>query len=200
MRTMSTSAVRLAVLLLFASPLAAQQPSAAPPMSPEEQAMMMAMEKAMTPGPEHAWLGRLAGTWEFTATFWMGPGGPPTTSTGVAERSTILGGRVMVEKVTSQMMGQPFEGLGMMGFDNVSGKYWGTWNDNMSTGIMNSTGNCASDKCEFASTAFDPITGKLSTGRMTSEHSANRETHAMYTAGPDGKEFKNMELVYTRRK
>jgi hypothetical protein len=154
----------------------------------------------MTPGPEHAWLGRLAGTWDFTATFWMGPGGPPTTSTGVAERSTILGGRVMVEKVTSQMMGQPFEGLGMMGFDNVSGKYWGTWNDNMSTGIMNSTGNCASDKCEFASTAFDPITGKLSTGRMTSEHSANRETHAMYTAGPDGKEFKNMELVYTRRK
>ncbi len=112
----------------------------------------------------------------------------------------MLGGRVMVEKVTSEMMGQPFEGFGMMGFDNVGGKYWGTWNDNMTTGVMSSTGTCRNSKCEFRSTAYDPVTGKLMTARMTSEHAADREVHAMYSAGPDGKEFKTMELVYTRRK
>ena len=200
MRTMSTPAVRLAALLFAISPLAAQQPASQPPMSAEEQAMMAAMEKAGTPGAEHAWLNKMAGSWDLTATFWMGPGGPPTTSTGSAERSMILGGRVMVEKVTSQMMGQPFEGLGMMGFDNVSGKYWGTWNDNMSTGVMSSTGTCADGRCEFESVANDPVTGKAATARMTSEHGPDREVHAMFVAGPDGRQFKSMELVYTRKK
>jgi hypothetical protein len=46
----------------------------------------------------------------------------------------IMDGRVMVEDVTSSMMGMPFKGQGMRGYDNVSGKYWGTWVDSMSTG------------------------------------------------------------------
>ena len=32
------------------------------------------------------------------------------------------------------MMGMPFEGIGRTGYDNVTGKYWSTWIDNMSTG------------------------------------------------------------------
>ena len=38
------------------------------------------------------------------------------------------------------------------------------------------------------------------TMRMVSEHAADRETMAMYGPGPDGKEYKMGELVYTRRK
>lgn len=200
MRTSSKTLFGFAAWLLAVGPVVAQQGGSAPQMSPEEQAMMAAMEKAATPGAEHAWLAAMAGGWDFTASFWMRPGDPPTTSTGRAERSMMLGGRVMVEKVTSEMMGQPFEGFGMMGFDNVGWKYWGTWNDNMTTGVMSSTGTCRNSKCEFQSTAYDPVTGKLMTARTTSEHAADREVHAMYSAGPDGKEFKTMELVYTRRK
>jgi hypothetical protein len=131
---------------------------------------------------------------------WMAPGAPPSVSKGTAERSMILGGRVMVEKVTSEMLGQPFEGFGMTGYDNVSQKYWGTWNDNMMTGQMSSTGTCAAGKCDFQMTAWDPVTGKLSSSRMTSEHTGNRELHVMYGPGPDGKEFKMMELAYTRHR
>ena len=54
----------------------------------------------------------------------------------------ILGDRVMVEEVKSQMMGQPFTGHGMSGYDNVSDKYWATWIDSMSTGVMTSEGTC----------------------------------------------------------
>lgn len=187
-------------LLAVGAAGAQQGGGAPPPMSPEEQAMMAAMEKAATPGAEHAWLAAMAGSWDFTATFWMKPGDPPTSSAGKAERSMILGGRVMTERVTSEMMGMPFEGFGMTGFDNVSRKYWGTWNDNMTTGVMSSTGTCERDRCEFQASAYDPVTGKLMTTRMTSEHAADREVHAMYGPGPDGKEFKTMELVYTRRK
>ena len=44
------------------------------------------------------------------------------------------------------MMGMPFTGHGMRGYDNVSGKYWSTWNDSMSTGMMVSEGTCDAQK------------------------------------------------------
>ncbi len=200
MRNLSKTLITLAVLLAAAGPALAEQAGGQPQMSPEEQAAMAAMEKAATPGAPHAWLATMAGSWDFSGSFWSKPGDPPMASTGKAERSLILGGRVLTEKVTSEFFGQPFEGFGMTGYDNVSGKYWGTWTDNMSTGIMTSTGTCKDSKCEFEGKAFDPVTGKLATSRMTSEHSATREVHAMYGPGPDGKEFKMMELVYSRPK
>ena len=55
-----------------------------------------------------------------------------THGRGTATRSMILDGRVMVEKAESKMYGQPFTGHGMQGYDNVTGKHWGTWNDSMS--------------------------------------------------------------------
>ena len=39
-------------------------------------------------------------------------------------------------------MGIPYRGHGMTGFDNVTDKYWSTWNDSMSTGIMVTEGTC----------------------------------------------------------
>ena len=48
------------------------------------------------------------------------------------------------------MMGTPFTGHGMTGYDNVTGKYWSTWTDSMSTGIMVSEGSCdAEGVCTF---------------------------------------------------
>jgi hypothetical protein len=110
-----------------------------------------------------------------------------------------LGGRVLVERVKSQMMGSEFEGFGMTGFDNVSGKYWGTWNDNMGTGLMISDGTCAEDgTCEFVGSWNDPMVDGPKTARMTMQAEPGREVHAMYDKAPDGTEFKSMELVYTR--
>ena len=61
---------------------------------------------------------------------------------GTATRSMALDGRVLVEDVDCTMMGAPMTGHGMTGYDNVSGKYWSTWTDSMSTGIMVSQGIC----------------------------------------------------------
>ena len=64
-----------------------------------------------------------------------------------------LDGRVMVEQFEGTMMGAPFKGHGMSGYDNVTGKYWSTWNDSMSTGLMVSTGTCdAQNACTFEGT------------------------------------------------
>lgn len=185
-------------LILVAGLAVHAESHAEPAMSAEEQQMMEKMMAAGTPGEQHAWLATMAGSWEFTGTFWMGP--EPTTSTGTAERTMLMGGRVLVETVKSSFMGQPFEGQGMTGYDNVSKMYWGAWIDTMTTGMMTSTATCSAGKCEHTSKSYDPMTGELKTGRGTSEHSADREVHAMYETGPDGKEYKSMELVYTRKK
>ncbi len=189
----------LALVASWGLPALAQE-AAAPAMTPEQQAMMDAMMKAGTPGAEHAWLASLAGSWTFKASSWMGPEGPATEFSGSVERTMILGGRVMLEKVSSVVDGMPFEGMGMNGYDNVTKTHWGSWNDNMSTGMMSMTGTCREGKCEHASVAADPMTGKPATGRMTSEHRADHEHHVMYAKGPDGKEFKAMEFHYTRKK
>ncbi|KAB2967821.1 MAG: DUF1579 domain-containing protein [Thermoanaerobaculia bacterium] len=195
-------ALALATAALTAAAFAGQEPAGQPAaMSPEEQKAMEAWAKAATPGPQHQQLAAMAGDWTVESTMWMSPEKPPEKSTGTAERTMILGGRVLKEKVSATMMGQPFEGLGLAGYDNVTGNWWGTWTDNLGTGVMLSSGTCSSDgKCESTGTFVDPMTGKEARMRMTSEHQPDHEVHRMYGAGPDGKEFLNMELHYTRVK
>jgi hypothetical protein len=65
---------------------------------------------------------------------------------------------------------------------------------------MTTSGHCKDGKCEYLSTAADPLTGKMSSGRMTSETTSDHEHVVMYAAGPDGKEFKVMEFHYQRKK
>ena len=134
-------------------------------------------------------------------TSWNAPGAPPTEEKGTATRKMIMDGRVLVEDVTSSMMGMPFKGHGMRGYDNVSGKYWGTWVDSMSTGIMISEGTCdAKGTCSFTGTMNDPMTTKASTFRKTTRRQdAKTEILEMYGTGLDGKEMKMMEIAYTKK-
>ena len=189
-----------ALSLLLSVPLAAQD-AGAPPMTPEMQAMMAAYQKAGTPGAEHQKLAAMAGTYDLSIKAWHMPDTPPTTDTGTATRSLILGNRVMVEQVTAQMMGAPYSGQGLHGFDNVTGKYWATWNDSMSTGLMVSEGTCdAQMSCTYTGTYHDPVTKQPQTARMTSKWpDANTEVFEMHGPGLDGKEAKMMEITYKKR-
>jgi hypothetical protein len=185
--------------LLTTAPLLAQD--APPKMSPEEAAMMAAYQKAGTPGPQHAALAKAAGTYDLSIRSWEAPGAPPTVESGTAIRAMTLDGRVMTEDVQSQMHGQPFTGHGMQGFDNVSGKWWSTWNDSMSTGVMLSEGNCDDQgACTFTGSWNDPITKGKVNARMTLKWtSPTVQLFEMYAPGPDGKEAKMMEITYTRK-
>ena len=185
---------------MLSGPLAAQQ-AAEHKMSPEQQAMMEAYQKAGTPGTEHKQLAAMAGTCDLTVKAWHEPGKPPTTDAGTATRGMILGDRVLVEEVTSAMMGQPFSGQGLQGFENVTGKYWSTWNDSMSAGLMVSEGACdASGARTFTGTYNDPVTKKATASRMTTRWTdKNTEVFEMYGPGPDDKETRMMEITYKKR-
>ena len=193
-----------ALALAAALPAAAQDAkpqSGQPKMSPEEAAMMEAYQKAGTPGAQHAAMARTAGTYDLKIRSWNKPDAPPMEETGTATRKMMLEGRVLAEDMQSKMMGQPFTGHGMQGYDNVTGKWWSTWNDSMSTGLMVSEGTCdEAGACTFTGSWNDPVTKGKTTARMTTKWtSPNVEVFEMYTPGPDGKEMKMMEITYTKR-
>ena len=200
--------VVLPLTLAFAAALPAlalaaddKKPAAPPEMSAEQKAMMDAYVAAGKPGAPHAAMAKQVGDYDLTVTSWDAPGAPPTVDKGTASRKMVLDGRVMVEMMSGTNHGQPFSGHGMRGYDNVSGKYWGTWNDSMSTGVMVSEGTC-DDKgdCTFTGSWNDPISKKPVTARMTSHWSdAGTEQFEMFAPGPDGKEMKMMQITYKKK-
>ncbi|MCU0232246.1 MAG: DUF1579 domain-containing protein [Acidobacteria bacterium] len=189
----------LVALALVAAPAFAQQ--AAPEMTPEQKAEMEAYMKAGTPGAPHKLLAESAGTYDVKVKSWNDPAAPPMEETGSAVRTVDLDGRIVVERYKGSMMGMPFTGLGLSGFDNVSGKYWATWNDSMSTGIMVSEGTCdEKHTCTFWGSWNDPIKKGPVKMRMTSRRTGpGTEVMEMYAPGRDGKEMKMMEMTYTKK-
>jgi hypothetical protein len=168
----------------------------------DEKAMMELYMKAATPGPEHQALAKMAGSWSLEVTSYMAPGAPPEKSTATAEFAMILGGRVMTQKVRGEMMGQPYEGLGLEGFDNTTKENWGIWMDNWGTGILQSTGKCAvgAKTCTMSGSMVDPATGKPSKVREVLTHTSDTSmTFDMYGPDPNGKEFHMMQIVYTKK-
>jgi len=161
---------------------------------------MEAWQKSMTPGPQHAALARAVGTYVMTVKNWPEPGAEPMVSEGTAERTMALGGRVLEEKVSATMMGQPFEGLGRTGYDNVTRKHWSTWTDTMSTGLIVMHGSLADDGSgSFEGESADPMTGRMTKMRIAMRREGELEVSDFFMPGPDGKEIKTMEITYRKK-
>jgi uncharacterized protein DUF1579 len=190
-------ALAATVLATLPAFVAAQQSE----MTPQQKAEMEAYQKAGTPGAPHQAMAGTVGSYDAKVKSWQAAGQPPMESTATATRSMALDGRVLVEEFKGSMMGTPFTGHGMQGYDNVSGKYWSTWNDSMSTGIMMSEGTCDAQKtCTFKGSWNDPIKKVPVSSRMTSRWtSPTTEVFEMYGPGKDGKEMKMMEITYTKK-
>ena len=167
----------------------------------QTQDEMKAMMAYSTPGDNHKMLGKMAGTWSAAVTFWMQPGAAPMTSTATAVNEMIMGGRYLQSKNTGTMMGQPFEGLGITGYDNAKKIFIATWVDNFGTGIltMNGKWDDAGKAIVFTGTEVDPATGKeMSYRQVVRNPDDNTQIMEMYnTMG--GQEFKSMEIKYVRK-
>ena len=188
---------------LFVCAAAAFAADAPPQMTPAQKAMMDKMMKAATPGPQHAMLAKMAGEWTCTVKFQTDPSQPWQESQSTATISALMDGRYIQEISKGQMAGMPFNGMGVYGFDNVSGKYVSTWIDNMGTGIMNSVGTAdASGKViTWTGTMNDPATGKPTKERMvTTILSDDHHTMEMFGTPPGAKkEMKTMTIDYVRQ-
>ena len=186
----------------FSIPAFAEEAAApaAPAVSAEEQAKMAEVQKRMTPGAEQKVLEAMAGKWTYKGTFWM-PDGKSQESTGTSTSEMIYGGRFLKETVIGTWMGQPFEGVGITGYDNVKGEYTSIWYDNMATSIMTSAGSfdAATKTLKLGGTASCPMTGIKDMPMRSETVITDNSTHTMTSyMTMDGKESKGMEIVSTR--
>jgi hypothetical protein len=168
----------------------------------DQKAMMEAMAKYSTPGPEHKALEQFVGTWDTTAKMWMAPGTPPQETTGTAENKMALGGRFLEQHYEGKFMDQPFTGMGYTGYDLYKKQYVGNWMDSMGTSIMNSTGTAdpSGKTMTFTGTMDDPMAKKtLPFKEVIKVVDNDHHVFEMWSPGPGGKMFKMMEITYTRK-
>jgi len=177
---------------------------AADAMPTDEKTMMMQMQKYGTPGTNHQVLQQAVGKWTHTVRSWMKPGDKPMESQGTSENTMVLGGRFLQQQAHGSMNGQPFEGLGYTGYDNVRGEYQSMWMDSMGTGMMIGTGSYdpASKTIQESGHFSCPMTGEKAMWYRSEWKIIDNDNQvfSMYGKGPDGKEFKGMEIVYKRVK
>jgi hypothetical protein len=181
-----------ALCLAFSASLAGAQDKPAPPAGAPP------MPKA---GPEHEVLKADVGTWDATVESFM-PGAPqPMVSKGT-ETNTLVGGMWLVTDFKSEMMGQPFQGHGVSGWDPNKKKYVGTWVDTMSTGLglSESTYDAATKTMNGTFEGPDP-TGQIMKMKSTVVvKDPNTRVFTMSGPGPDGKDMTYMRITYNRRK
>ena len=163
---------------------------------------MDAFVAAITPGANHEYLAKYAGTWSYTSSMWQAPGQEPMKSQGKSVKSMVMEGRYLQEEMTGEMMGQPFQGRGLTGFDNIAQGIVGTWIDNFGTGIINTTGTVGEsmDSHEMSGSFTNPMTSTDEKLRMVTRIvDADRHVFEYYvTVG--GQEVKQMEIEYVREK
>lgn len=196
-----TLAASLAVLL--AIPAAAQQPTQPQGQEQMPPEMKEYMEKYATPGEHQQHLAMLAGRWRTKQRFWPAPGAPVIETTGSAEHKMVLGGRYLLTRYQSTFFGMPFSGMGTAGYDRYTNKYVETWFDTMGTMTLVSEGTCdGTGRVRTVVANFnDPMTGKPTYMRSVYRIVDNDHyTLEMFGPGPDGQEYKWMEIEHTRRK
>jgi len=176
---------------------AAKKSTTTPKMSPAM--MQKAMQKG-APGQHHAKLKPLVGEFSYVAKMWMEPGADAVITNGKSTNTWVLNKRFVMQQVTGDWSGQPFEGVGYIGYDNVKEEVVSMWIDSMSTGMLLGSGKMDSaGNFDIAGSYSCPISnGQKPFKAETKITGPNTHTYATYNNGPNGKPYKAMEISYTR--
>ena len=170
---------------------------------PDSATIAKAWQDYATPGEAHSLMAKDNGNWEEDMTFWEYNGAEPSKMTMTAESKMVMGGKYQEMTHKGDMYGMPFEGKSTFGYNNAEGKYFSSWIDNMSTGMMVMKGDydAATKTYSMSGEVIDPVTKKMKTNReVITIVDDNTQKLEMYDTGFDGKEFKNMEIIMKRKK
>lgn len=188
----------LFLMLILALTLTAQDE----PSAEEQAAAQKAWMEFMTPADEHKDLANGAGEWIVQNTYWFTPGAEPTVTEGSAVGEMIMGGRYLKTIHTGTVMGMPFEGMSLEAYDNAADKYISIWIDNLGTSVAYAEGayNEESGKIVYEGSMTDPMTKEPAWFKQTVEKpDENTIKFEMFMKGQDGSDFKNMEILFTRK-
>jgi len=152
---------------------------------------------------EHKRFEPFVGTFKAQAKIWMGPG-EPNVSTGTMTNTLDLGGRFIAQTYKGDDTDGPFpnfEGRGFFGYNTITRQFEGIWIDNCSTTFETEIGavDASGRVWTMIGQVPNPQTGQQMTKRSVIRVQDNdHHSKEMFFQGPDGSEFKAMEIQYTR--
>ena len=154
----------------------------------QEEAQKIWMEY-MTPGWAHELMASHAGEWKSVTTYWMDPSAPPQTMEGTSKNEMIMGGRYLKSTHSGEMMGMPFEGMSIEGYDNAKKEFTSVWIDNLGTGTSISTGKYdkATNSIIYIGTVYEPTQGKDCVKEIVKYIDKDHHTIEMYYVMDDRK-------------
>jgi hypothetical protein len=171
--------------------------------SAQEEAMKKWKELAAL-GEHHKHLDMLVGKWQTRCKSWWLDPNQPTESEGTAELKWILDGRFLMEETKGMLFGEPFEGLGITGYDNFRKQYTSMWIDSMGTAMYVATGYSNPSGTEFCyyGTMDDPETGQQNKPYKLVDRVINKDKHIveMHDLTRLDGQSKIVEVTYTRAK
>lgn len=124
-------------------------------MDPE--AMLRAWQEAGAPDEHHKQLHYFVGQWTTEMKSLM-PGGEAFNSTGKASYEMIMGGRFLKSTYEGDMMGLPFTGHSLGGYNKVDRRWEALWMDTVSTAMYYYTGEKTDDGWVYMGSETDPMT------------------------------------------
>lgn len=166
----------------------------------QDQEAMKKWMDYMTPSEPHKNMAKMTGDWTYTSKMWMDPSQPAMEANGTAKFEMLMDGRFLKLTVKGTMMGMPFDGMGITGYDNAAKMYQSSWCDNMGTTVMYMTGTAdAKGVITLKGGMMDPVSGKvLDEKQVMWADGDNKYIMEMYQT-ENGVESKVMEITYTRK-
>lgn len=168
----------------------------------EKREMQQKMEAAGKPGPGHRALDALAGNWKAEVKCWMEPGGAPHVSQGTAKATWLLNGRFLDEEFHGEMMGKPFVGRTLLGYDNNKQTFNSVWISDMQTAIFVSEGKGENDNkvITLEGKSNCPASGQkdMAIKSVYRVLSPDKHIFEMFN-GSQGENAKTLEITYTRQ-
>ena len=168
--------------------------------SADHAEMMRKMEAAGRPGPAHETLKAMTGNWNAEVKCWMDPKGAPEISQGTASIKPILNGRFFEEEFHGQMMGKPFAGRTLLGYDNTKQTFNSVWVCATQTSMFVSEGKADSTNkvITLEGKASCPVTEKKDILMKTVLRVINPNKHVLEMFDGSQGNAKTMEITYTR--
>jgi len=154
----------------------------------------------LAPGPQHALLQKLAGTWDAVVVT-RDPRGAEQRTKGTLTTQTHTGWHT-VDSFDGEFMGMKFLGHGVNGYCPVKKQYFTFWTDSMTPSPMQLTGSYDASRRELALTGeCYGMSGKLEKCRTVARYQDDDHfAWAMFGPSPDGVETQLLRIEYTRRK
>ncbi len=165
-----------------------------------------ASDRLAAPGPEHAWMDPLVGTWDVAMRVWPGPGAEPFSIPGMtAERNLVLGGRYLRE-VLRGGDGTPMREA-TLGYNRLDGRFELVTVDSFEPGQMVylGRGDATAGQIDLYGTSTEAGMGAEPTGRARDlkfafvTETPDSNVQRIFVRYPGGSQYLFAEQRFTRR-